>query len=188
MRLFLAIGLPDDWKLLLAQPEASIGWLGRGVKWVNPTSMHLTLRFLGEVEDHEIPMVVKRVEPICRRFAPIEMRIHGTGVFPNVKWPRVYWAGLIVPKALLDMQHEIEEAMEDLDFEPEVQAFQPHLTLARIKEPSGKDRMTSALLNFRLDSAPITVTEVLLMRSHLSSSGAHYEPVHRFSLFQSPVS
>ena len=67
-------------------------------------------------------------------------------------------------------------------FHHQEQSFKPHLTLARIKEPIGKDRMTGALLNFRLDSEPITVTEVLLMRSHLSSDGARYEAISRFPL------
>jgi 2'-5' RNA ligase len=188
MRLFIAIGLPEDWKKTLALPEASIGWLGRGVKWVEPRGMHLTLRFLGEVEDHELPSIIEAVDRICRRVPAFSMRIHGTGVFPNPKRPRVYWAGVDAPKSLITMQQEIEDAMQDLDFEPESQAFKPHLTLARIKEPIGKDRMTEALLSFRLDCDPITVSEVLLMRSHLSADGARYEAIHRFSLSQSPSS
>ncbi|HEY3294647.1 MAG TPA: RNA 2',3'-cyclic phosphodiesterase [bacterium] len=182
MRLFIAIGLPDAWKQILALPESSIGWLGRGVKWVEPRGMHLTLRFLGEVPDNELSALQSAITEAIGDTAPFAMRIHGTGVFPNARRPRVYWAGIEAPGTLIEMQKRIEERMQDLDFEKEENPFRPHLTLARIKEPIGKERMTEALLNFRLESDPINVTEVLLMQSHLSKDGAQYEAIRHFPL------
>jgi len=182
MRLFIAIGLPDAWKQILALPEASIGWLGRGVKWVEPRGMHLTLRFLGDVPDSDLPALDTAIRSAVSGTDVFTMRINGTGVFPNPRRPRVYWAGIEAPQSLMDMQKRIEEQMQALEFEPEENPFRPHLTLARIKEPIGKDRMTEALLNFRLESEPISVTEVLLMQSHLSKEGAHYEAIRHFPL------
>jgi RNA 2',3'-cyclic 3'-phosphodiesterase len=186
MRLFIAIGLPDSWKETLALPQASIGWLGRGVRWVEPRGMHLTLVFLGEVEEDLLPEIEKGIRDACVDTAAFSMKIRGTGTFPNPKRPRVYWAGIDAPRSLLDLQARIEDAMVELGFEKEEREFRPHLTLARIKEPIGKDRMTDALLRFRLESEPMAVTEVLLMQSHLSGDGATYEALRRFPLHPAP--
>jgi RNA 2',3'-cyclic 3'-phosphodiesterase len=182
MRLFIAIGLPESWKEILAEPQKHIGWLGRGVRWVEPRGMHLTLVFLGEVEDSQLPAIENCLETACRECAPFSMRLKGTGTFPNPKRPRVYWAGIDAPRTLLDLQARIEACTVALGFEKEEREFRPHLTLARIKEPIGKDRMTDALLKFKLESEPLAVSEVLLMQSHLSSDGATYEALRRFPL------
>ncbi len=182
MRLFIAIDLPDSWRALLAQPQQSIGWLGRGVKWVDPKGTHLTLKFLGETEPKLFEEIKLKAGESCARFPSFEMRMKGTGVFPDPRKPRVYWAGLQAPKTLLELQADLEHEMEELGFEPEQRAFNPHLTLARIKEPMGKQRMTEALLSFKIESEPMRVTETVLMRSHLSADGAWYEPLAHFPL------
>jgi len=182
MRLFIAIALPESWKQILAEPESKIGWLGGGVKWVEPRGMHLTLRFLGEVSETDLPALEAAIRSAVEGCPQFQMRIHGTGVFPNPRKPRVYWAGLEAPQGLMDMQARIEKQMQSLGFEKEENPFRPHLTLARIKDPMRKERMTDAILNFRLESDPISLTEVLLMQSHLSREGAHYEAIRRFPL------
>jgi 2'-5' RNA ligase len=182
MRLFIAIDLPEEWKRILAQPEESIGWLGRGVKWVEPRGIHLTLKFLGEVDEELVPDIRGGMAAACMGIEPFAIRLRGTGVFPNAKRPRVYWAGIEGPSALLALQARMDEELQRLGFPAEEHEFRAHLTLARIKDPIGKQRMTDALLRFSLESEPADVREVLLMRSHLSSEGARYEPVGRCAL------
>jgi len=184
MRLFVAIDLPEEWKRILAEPEVHIGWLGRGVRWVEPRGMHLTLKFLGEVEENRLDDLDSALRAACSETSSFTMRLKNTGVFPNLKRPRIYWAGIEAPRELLDLQARVDTAMQTLGFEKDEHPFRPHLTLARIKEPVGKDRMTDALLNFRLESEPTAVREVLLMRSHLSREGARYEAIRRFPLFE----
>lgn len=182
MRLFIAIDLPSEWKRLLAQPEESIGWLGRGVKWVEPRGMHLTLKFLGEVDEKTLPDIRNGIAAACRGTDSFKIRLRGTGVFPNPKRPRVYWVGIEGASALLDLQKRIDSGMQGLGFPAEEHPFQPHLTLARIKEPIGKQRMTDALLAYKIESEPGMIREVLLMQSHLSRDGAHYEAIWRCPL------
>jgi RNA 2',3'-cyclic 3'-phosphodiesterase len=177
MRLFIAIGLPDNWKEILAKPQESIAWLGKGVKWVEPRGMHLTLRFLGEVTESELPTVKTALTDACRGIEPFSMNLQDTGVFPSAKRPRVYWVGIEAPRTLMTLQSNIERAIQGIGFDPEEHPFKPHLTLARIKEPIGKDRMTDALLSFKISSDPFIVQEVLLMQSHLSREGASYEAI-----------
>jgi 2'-5' RNA ligase len=182
MRLFIAIDLPEEWRELLAKPQQSIGWLGHGVKWVDPKSTHLTLKFLGETAPNLVDEIMARATASAARFPIFTIRMRGTGVFPDPKKPRVYWAGVEAPQTLLDLQADLEREMEELGFERELRAFSPHLTIARIKDPMGKQRMTEALLNYKIDSGPERVTQVVLIRSHLSEGGAHYESLAHFPL------
>ena len=184
MRLFIAIDLPASWRELLAKPQQSIGWLGHGVKWVDPKATHLTLKFLGEVAPNLLDSVKDSAARACEQFPDFTMRMKGTGVFPDAKRPRVYWAGIDAPETLIELQKEIERQMEELGFEREARGFSPHLTLARIKDPMGKQRMTEALLDYKLESEPVTVSQTVLLRSHLSEDGARYEPLAHFSLRQ----
>jgi RNA 2',3'-cyclic 3'-phosphodiesterase len=182
VRLFVAIDLPPEWKLELAEIERSIGWLGRGVKWVDPQSMHLTLKFLGETDDRDLPVVREQLISACDGFPAFTMQMRGTGVFPAPNRPRVYWVGLKSGDALITLNQKVERAMQEIGYPPEENPFKPHLTVARIKDPIGKQRQTDALLSYHMASEPIAVQEVLLMRSHLASDGARYEAVGRVVL------
>jgi 2'-5' RNA ligase len=182
MRLFIAIDLPEDWKDKLAQLQSSIEWLGRGISWARSEGMHLTLKFLGEVPEEKVAKIVAGLEHACEGIAPFMIRMRGTGCFPNAKRPRVYWAGLEGDKSVLQLQAQVEDEMEHLGFPREDRDFTPHLTIARIKEPMGKERMTKALLDYRLETDSIEVREVLLMQSILKSTGAEYRPQARVQL------
>jgi len=144
--------------------------------------MHLTLKFLGETDEQILPKLEPALVEACNGVTVFNMKISGTGVFPNAKRPRIYWAGIEAPPNLLALQSRIDLAMQSFGFEKDDHPFRPHLTLARIKDPNGKARMTDALLSFGLESEPVTVSEVLLMRSHLSAEGARYEALRHFPL------
>ncbi|MBK8130079.1 MAG: RNA 2',3'-cyclic phosphodiesterase [bacterium] len=182
MRLFIAIMLPDQWQVILRQPQEKIGWLGRGVKWVEPENLHLTLKFLGDTPDDLLPRIESDVEEVCRDIGPFKLAIQGVGCFPNKSRPRAYWAGLTPSKALKSLQGGIAERMDALGFEPEEKEFVPHLTVARIKEPIGKERMTQAFLNFALQSDSFTVTEVSMVKSTLRQEGPIYSVLRNFPL------
>ena len=182
MRLFIAINLPEDWKEKLAQLQSSIEWLGRGISWARSEGMHLTLKFLGEVPEEKVGEIVARLERACAGTAPFEMRMRGTGCFPNSKRPRVYWAGLDGGETLIALQKRVEGEMERLGFPREERDFTPHLTIARIKDPMGKERMTRALLDYRLETDSVQVREVLLIQSILKPTGAEYRPQSRIEL------
>lgn len=182
MRLFIAIDLPEEWKEKLAQLQSSIEWLGRGISWARSEGMHLTLEFLGEVPDDKVAEISARLERACAGTASFEMRMKGTGCFPNSKRPRVYWAGLNGGETLIALQRRVEDEMERLGFPREERDFTPHLTIARIKDPMGKERMTRALLDYKLETDSVQVREVLLMQSILKPAGAEYRPQSRIEL------
>ncbi|MBI5059552.1 RNA 2',3'-cyclic phosphodiesterase [candidate division KSB1 bacterium] len=182
MRLFVAVDIPAAWKTDLAEIERAIGWLGRGVKWVDPQSMHLTLKFLGETDDRDLQIVRDQLTAACSDVPAFTMQMRGTGAFPAPNRPRVYWVGLKSGDALITLNQKIETAMQAIGYPPEENPFKPHLTVARIKDPIGKARQTDALLSYHVESEPVLVRDVLLMRSHLAKEGARYEVVGRATL------
>jgi 2'-5' RNA ligase len=152
------------------------------VKWVNEESLHLTLRFLGETPDEDLPKVKAALSAACTGLKPLALSINGTGVFPNVNRPRVFWVGLKGDATLFTLQQNIEDAMVALDYPIEENKFTPHLTVARIKEPIGKQRITDALLSYKISSEPATISEVLIMRSQMNPEGSRYDVVGRVKL------
>lgn len=174
--------LPDEWQAILKEPQTKIGWLGRGIKWVEPENLHLTLKFLGETPDALVPQIKQALGECATTVEPFKIAIQGVGCFPNKQRPRAYWAGLSGSKPLVTLQNAIAERMDDLGFEPEEKAFVPHLTVARIKEPIGKERMTQAFLNFEMRSESHLVTTVSLVQSTLRQEGPIYTVLHDFPL------
>lgn len=174
--------LPEEWQKILKQPQEKIGWLGRGVKWVEPENLHLTLKFMGETPDTLVPQIERDLEECAREVEPFNISIQGVGCFPSKQRPRAYWAGLSASKSLLDLQDSIALRMDELGFEPEEKKFVPHLTVARIKEPIGKERMTQAFLSFELRSSSFGVTDVSLVQSTLRQEGPIYTVLRNFPL------
>jgi 2'-5' RNA ligase len=182
MRLFIAINLPEEWKETLSKPMESIAWIAKGVHWVEPKGMHLTLKFLGDVEREQMETLTNLLKPIAESSPGFHVRIAGTGAFPSPRRPRVFWAGISAPEELLRLQRRIDEATQLLGFPPEDREFKPHLTVARIKDPLGKKRITDAFLRFKIRSETFHVKCFSLMRSHLKSDGARYEELVNFPL------
>lgn len=174
--------LPLEWQAILKEPQAKIGWLGRGVKWVEPENLHLTLKFLGDTPDSVLTQVVDALAECAHAIDPFKIAIQGVGCFPNKQRPRAYWAGLSGSKSLISLQSDIAARMEDLGFESEEKAFVPHLTVARIKEPIGKERMTQAFLNFEMRSDSHLVTDICLVQSTLRQEGPIYTVLRDFPL------
>lgn len=179
VRSFIAIELPDGLKLRLAQLETE---LKRdeppGVKWVSPNSIHLTLKFLGNIAAGSIEAVTGAMEESVRGIAPFRLRAEGLGVFPNLKWAQVAWVGIDGEVDRLSrLQKQLESNLARLGFTPESRAFTPHLTLARLKNYASPDERQSfgrLIAGCEFAAGDIAVEAVSLMKSQLTRSGAIY--------------
>ena len=156
---------------------------GPDVRWTRPDNIHLTLKFLGDIEEGKADIIAERIEAICKGRLAFKLSVSGTGVFPNSRSPRVLWAGIELNDEIIAFQKGIEEAMASLGFEPEKRRFSPHLTLGRFRSSRAKQ----ALLD-KLDSARenifgiMDVNSVLLMRSDLGPGGAKYTIIATINL------
>ncbi len=134
MRTFVAIPLPEECRAMLDQMQQGLRACGAEVGWVAIPSIHLTLKFLGEVETEVIPKLAEALEAASEPEHGFELRLHGLGCFPNQKSPRVIWCGIDGDtEALLRLQQKVESACNKFGFPPEDRAFKPHLTLGRVK-------------------------------------------------------
>ncbi|PIP48409.1 MAG: RNA 2',3'-cyclic phosphodiesterase [Chloroflexi bacterium CG23_combo_of_CG06-09_8_20_14_all_45_10] len=180
MRSFIAIELPQNVKNGLAQLRSELERAEHPfVKWVNPESIHLTLKFLGNVPFKQVAEITKAIETASKGIPPFHLEISGLGEFPNLKQPRVLWVGIKgeIDK-LVSWQQNIDLALASLGFAKEERPFVPHLTLARIRQgASPKERKSFGELvmstSFEI-SYPFDVEAVSLMRSQLTPAGAIY--------------
>jgi len=151
------------------------------VKWVRPEALHLTLKFLGDVDEAREPSLREALGQVGNDARPVTLHIEGFGVFPDFRRPRVVWAGVAPDPGLELLQHRVEQAFGPLGFPTEGKPFRPHLTLgraARDARPSGFTGLEDALGAIAF-SETVVVPDVDLMESTLQSSGAVYQVKHR---------
>jgi len=191
VRSFIAIELPDELKLGLAQLEAQLKmskppW----VKWVNPYSIHLTLKFLGSIAVDRISEITKAMEEAIQGIPPFRLEVKDLGVFPNLRRVQVVWVGISgeVDK-LSQLQQHLESNLARLGFAPETRPFTPHLTLARLRNQASSGERQSfgqliAITRFET-TYTIKVDAISLMRSQLTREGAIYSQISSVGLNKS---
>ena len=175
-RLFVAIRPPDKVRDALLDLMGGIS----GARWQDDDQLHLTLRFIGEVDRHAADDVHAALGSIHQpRF---ELAISGLGVFDRRGAPEVVWAGVTPQEPVERLHKKVDQAIVRAGLEPERRAFHPHITLAR-----WKGRRTRELADFLdrrrgLASEPFEVDALILYESRLSRHGAHYEEVASYPL------
>ena len=186
MRLFIAVDLDEGSRraaaalgeevarLLLAAGAAD----RRGVTWVSAHNLHLTLRFLGEVDEERTDQLVARLGDPFQTPA-FQLTLSELGVFPPEGPPRVVWIGVKeAGGSLAALYREIEARLRPLQFEPEARPFHPHLTLGRFRKPAGRRARDLVCTEIPpQDIGPSRVDHVTLYRSDLSPRGPTYTPL-----------
>jgi RNA 2',3'-cyclic 3'-phosphodiesterase len=149
MKSFLAIELSDEirGKLAALQETFQREGLTRGFRWVPAANLHLTLRFFGEIEPADVVVVEQAMRFVAEATAPLRLTCRGLGCFPNAFRPRVLWAGVQDEGDLGDFSGRLIEATRSLGQPPDDREFNPHVTLARIREGAWKreEAMADAL-------------------------------------------
>ena len=185
MRLFIAIPLDDPLKhkLLSLQQRIEVG--GARVRWLRADQLHLTLKFIGEVENGKIPPIGEVMERVARHSAAFELELSGTGCFPPKGPVRIIWVGGSEPSGTLRAAvHDLEQGLAGLGIPAEARPFTEHFTIGRVKsDPTrGKLRETLQATPFQPDRQ--RVGEFVLYQSVLAPCGARYTPVSRAALME----
>ncbi|MBU4565204.1 MAG: RNA 2',3'-cyclic phosphodiesterase [Desulfarculus sp.] len=190
MRSFIALEMPPEVKEFAAGLIKELKPSGADVKWVEPMNLHLTLKFLGEVDPSATADIITALEgALAGRSAP-GLSAAGCGAFPNARSPKVVWLGLGGQTDLVaQMARAVETALEPLGFEAEKRAFKPHLTLGRVRRPRrGAGAPSTAPLSRALAALAAAAgpsfraDRVVLMKSTLTGSGPIYESLHHVTL------
>lgn len=186
IRSFIAVEIPSLIKHRLQQEAARLKEeLPAGkVRWVMKGGMHLTLKFLGDIDSERVPAISASLDEIANRYKPLNLQIGPLGCFPHCQRPRVIWIGLEDSSGTLPNMHkEIETGMQDLGFEREKREFTPHLTLGRLNRRVDQEKLSSfthVLNSWKIeDHAAFKVDKLILYRSDLKPDGAVYAELHR---------
>jgi 2'-5' RNA ligase len=183
MRTFVAIDLEPGLKRALEDLVRTLKRTGADVRWVDGRGMHLTLKFLGEIDEAAVPAVGQAVKTATSGRGRFPLVLRGTGAFPPGKSPRVLWVGVAEEPALMDLQKAVEARLEAEGYPREERPFHPHLTLGRVKGPS---RLREALVELGRYEGTVfgemTAGKVALIESRLGPRGAEYRVVAEFEL------
>jgi len=188
VRSFIAIELPEAVKIGLSQLQARLKVSEpSGVKWVDTGSIHLTLKFLGNVAIDRTGEITTAMEMAVQGISPFNLKVKDLGVFPNLRRVQVVWVGISgeVDK-LSQLQQHIESNLAQLGFAPESRPFAPHLTLARLRDRASLDerqRFGQFIAGTRFEEAyTFKVEAINLMKSQLTREGAIYSRISSVGL------
>jgi 2'-5' RNA ligase len=182
IRSFIAIELPDELKVKIGQLKARLQ-LDRQpwVKWVDPASIHLTLKFLGNIAIDRTGEIIRAMEEATQVVPPFQLEVKDLGVFPNLKRVQVAWVGIMGETDKLgQLQQRLDSNLALLGFAPESRPFTPHLTLARLRNQAPLDeqkKFGQIIVGTKFEAGIIKVDAISLMKSQLTRGGAIYSRI-----------
>jgi len=179
-RTFIALELDESLQRFLGNVIHRLAQQLPSVRWVDPTGIHLTLSFLGELSDEQLSVAKQAADAAAQQITPFEFRLKELGMFGSQRQPRVIWMGIEESSGNLFRLHGVlNRELELRGFEVDTRPFSPHLTLARIKQPLNADeQQTLQRLLASKESAPSSprqyAHDLSVMKSELLRSGARY--------------
>ena len=176
IRTFIAIEIPEDIQPILGRLQSSFKKFRLNIRWVPPESIHLTLKFLGNIRPDQIQPVSSMLMEAVSSHGVFNLRGVGIGVFPHIRKPRVFWVGIGGDvQALRSLQASVEDRLSRLGFEKERRPYKGHLTVGRAKGNIDSRRLVNAMaacgeFSFR----PFAVERLTFFSSDLQKGGARY--------------
>jgi len=185
IRSFLAFELPPEIREKIGEVSIELQKLTLPVRWVKVTNIHLTIIFLGYVDEDKIDDIKEKVNLVVKRFSIFQTRLNGIGVFPNWRKPRVIWIGLGEEiERLSTLREELQTGLKVLGFKPEKRPFAPHLTIGRFKGLLDRDEELKSILDRYHDlSGDLQyLNELVLFKSDLKPDGPVYTKMASWQL------
>jgi 2'-5' RNA ligase len=184
-RIFIAVDVPEEARGVVAEYIADLrsSFSEVRVGWERAEKLHFTLKFLGHVEEANVPKVQDAIAGMIHRYQPFTAELSGTGLFPNTREPRILWLGIgVCREEMIQLGKEIESAVERLGFAKEPRPFSPHLTIGRIRQPGKGRDLAAAHLSSVFPPIEFSVDHVTIYESILGPSGSCYEVISRHRL------
>lgn len=184
MRLFVAIELPERLRIAVADLGSRLAPKLPKASWVRASNLHLTLAFLGELTEHQLPALAKTLVSSAEQSEPFSLQVEGAGCFPPSGRSRVAWLGFSTSRTVLDLQRKLVAGLRSsIGFDTGDRDFAPHLTVARCNPPwprAAAQRWQESLPGTLGETFP--VRSFALIQSRLDRTGAVYRTLQRFSL------
>ena len=194
-RTFIALDMHASAQRALGQVIERFAELLPNLRWVDATGIHLTLAFLGELDDNRLALAMEAARATAHDFPAFDYRLTAPGTFGSPQQPRVIWMGIedrplaqLHGSPLQRLHHILNRELEQRGFETEKRPFSPHLTLARVKQPltPAEQQTLQRLLHSKPDNASSTffrAASLNVMKSELFRTGARYSVLEAY-LFQ----
>ena len=184
IRTFIAIKIPTGVKSDIKNWQDKLKDIVTGIKWVKSDNIHITLKFLGNIEEKMIPRLKEAIKSSAEHVSPFEIEVKGEGCFPNVNRPRIVWVGVDNGKDVLStIASKIEIECSKLGFEKENRPYRPHLTVGRVKKYiRNTDELRGFFNENPFRTEVFTAEEIILMKSDLRPDGPVYTPLEIIKL------
>jgi len=183
IRSFIAIELSPIIKSKIEEIQSKLKSSTSDVRWVRKEGIHLTLKFLGNIEEERISEISDIIRKCSTDTTTFTLKVHSLGAFPNERNPKVIWVGAEDESGNLGkLQHALEKGLAKIGFKKEKRSFSPHLTLGRLRSPKGKSELTQRLENYKnYEFGTFEAKEVCFFKSELKPGGAIYTKLKTFS-------
>jgi 2'-5' RNA ligase len=184
IRTFIGVALDKAIRDRTVALQETLGRTGTEVKWVEPENLHVTMLFLGEVDEREIPKVCGIVAEISGQHSAFLMSVETAGCFPNPRRPRILWVGVAEGAQPLCAIHDaLEIPLQELGYRREERKYMPHITLGRVKSDRSTEELAAALgKQVAWKGGEIMVRELHIMGSQLTPQGPVYTVLSRAKL------
>ena len=186
MRAFIAIEISEEQKAALGRIEERLRYAGADVKWVRPEIAHLTLKFLGEIDEKRAADVASKLDAAVASSGAFDLMLKDIGAFPSVDRARVIWVGLGMGAAkAAGLAARIDSALMDIGFAREERPFSQHLTIGRVRSGLNREALAEKIRSSSAEipsASPHKVTAVILFRSTLTPQGPVYARIHESRL------
>lgn len=187
MRAFIAIELSKNLKNALAQLQKQLRRAAADVKWVKPDNIHLTLKFLGEIDEKKLDKINLILDKIAKDNSPFQISFSSLGAFPKMSYPRIIWVGIekgdVETKKIAS---ELEGEVEKIGIAKENRPFSTHITIGRVKSTLNQQILVQELNHlencFAEKKLQFKAEKIILFKSTLLPGGAAYEPLKAINL------
>ncbi len=175
IRTFIAFDTPEEIKKEMFIIQAQLKDSHADVKWELESKFHVTIKFLGNVDESKLPNIIRTCQSIIERTPSFDVVYENLGCFPNIKHPRVIWIGCKNENGeLLTLKQSLDTALIPLGFEREDRDFHPHITLGRVRTSKGLQNLIPMLINITFERRKASISEILVMKSILRPEGSNY--------------
>jgi 2'-5' RNA ligase len=176
IRTFIAIELPEKIIYTIGKVQEKLKSHGFKIRWVRTENIHLTLKFLGNIQETETERIARVISESVKGYNPILISVKGIGVFPGIQRPRVIWLGISKQlDQLTELQKTLDEKLQTIGFPKEKRPFKGHLTMGRVKSKIDPKKLHDLLKNFtQFESEHFFADRIILYKSELKPKGAVY--------------
>jgi RNA 2',3'-cyclic 3'-phosphodiesterase len=183
IRTFIAVPIPEKLKLDVDKLIVGFKPLASGISWVRAANLHFTLRFLGDIDSNSISSLKQAVESQMTGITQFNICLSGLGCFPNLNRPRVVWVSADGDTdKMTELANRVENACRECGYGQADKPFAPHLTIGRVKFPSGSDKLVESLKTTRFKTDQFSVDKVVIYKSDLTPRGPIYTSMGEIGL------